>query len=95
MGVKTAHITVGTTPTLLTVHNESDTTAGSAIEVFAISGSTVYVGGPDVTGPGTAATAGRPVDTGVPYALDLNPGEALYAITAAGSAVVSVLRTGV
>lgn len=90
MGFLATRVTVGTTPTAL---NTSDTgrVAGSATAIRNLSGVTVYIGGGTVT-----TAAGFPVDAGGELALDYeSSNETLYAIVAADTAEVAVLRAGV
>jgi hypothetical protein len=89
--IKTARPTIGTERVELT-STDDDMAAGSSIEAYVISGSTLFVGGPDVT-----AANGRPIKVDGSYALDLrSSAERLYGVCdTGGSAVVSVLRSGV
>jgi hypothetical protein len=87
MAVKAGRVTVGPTPTLLSVL-EGDTFPGQSLAFVAMSGA-IDVGGSDV-----ATGAGWPATAGVPQAVDLQPGEGLYAVTPSGSIVVAVLHTG-
>lgn len=87
MSIKTDRPTI--TTTAVDLSGTDDARPGSTVDVLVMSGSTIYVGGPDVT-----AATGRPVAAGSSYALDLTPGDRLFAVTASGSAEVSVLWAG-
>lgn len=89
MTVRSSRMTVTTAATDLTVI-DTDFTFGSSIDVLNLGAAAIYLGGADVT-----AAQGRPVDAGGSYACDLLSGEKLYAVAAAGTVEVSVLRTGV
>ncbi len=90
MAVKAHRDTVGTDRVDLTPTAAAGGRRGIAVDVKVLSGSTIFVGGADVT-----AAAGRPVEVGESYVADLGQGDRLFAVTASGTAAVSVLRTGV
>jgi hypothetical protein len=85
MAFKTSRVTVGTTATAL----NSSAASMTVISVKVPTGSTLYVGGKDVT-----SATGWPVDGGTIGTFDLELGEMLYAVVASGSVVVPVLLGG-
>lgn len=86
MAVKPSRVTVTTAATLLTPPT-TDAKPGSSVLVRPAAD--VYIGGPGVT-----TATGYLVAGGSELAMDLNSGETLHAVAAAGSVSVSVLRTG-
>lgn len=89
MAVSSGQVTVGTTPTLLSAA-ETDSSAGEQIVVNNSGAVSVYLGGPTVsTATGYALAAGV-----VSPRLELGTGEALYAVVAAATSTLGVLRTG-
>jgi hypothetical protein len=89
MAVTAQTITVGTTATPL-FSTDTDAIPGGSIVVRAPATATLYLGGPDVNTTGN----GWDVPVGTTFAVDLGPGEQLYALLATGTAGVLVLRTG-
>ena len=89
MAIKTTRVTVGTTRTRLgPATNGAGYSAGPSLAIQAPAD--FYIGGPDVTAENGFLVAG-----GGPVTLDLSiNGEPLFAITAAGDVVVSVLQQG-
>lgn len=91
MAVQNASVSVSTTAVLL-----SGTTDLS--DQYDLRGQSVLLNSPSViyVGPaGVTSGTGYAITPGVEYAFDLGPGDALYGITASGTVVVPVLRTGV
>ena len=58
------------------------------------SGTTIYVGGSNVTSSGATGGVQLAASASFPQVIPLYPTEALYAITASSSSTVSVLVTG-
>lgn len=87
MAVKPRRVTVTTTATELT---DRDTDTRSGHSILFRPAAAVFIGGVGVT-----TADGYPVDANAEMALDLGSGERLFAVAASGTAVVSVLRTGV
>lgn len=94
MTVKATRVTVGTAATVLTA-GDFGHLAGSGVSLQNLSTTvTVLVGGPDVTA--TGATAGYPLAPGKEVAIDPeNSTDLPWALVAAGTAEVAVLRVGV
>jgi hypothetical protein len=87
-------VTVGATPTQLELRGDPASRLGWGLEITVPAGGvTVYAGGPDVTAAGSRA--GRAIPAGSQLAFDLDPGERVYLITAAGTQPVTVFATGV
>jgi hypothetical protein len=89
VAITSAQITVGTTA-LLVSGTETDSRLGQSVSVANTGATTVYLG------PAAVTTAtGFPLAANGYQAVDLDTGEALYAVVASGTCVVGVLRTGV
>lgn len=90
MAVETASVVVGAgAPVRLSAAADTDgSTPGHS--VLFTPPQTIYIGPAGVT-----AATGWATTPGQEYALDLGPGDALFAITASGNVTVPVLRTGV
>ena len=89
MAVSAAAVSVGTTATLLSV-TETDYVGGASFAVKVPSGgATVYVGASGVT-----TATGFPLAAGDTLQVDVDKGESLYGVVAAGTQSVSVLRQG-
>lgn len=86
MGIFTAAL--GITTTAVAISRIASTGDGQAVSVTPLDG-TVYVGGADVT-----AASGTPATPSMPVALTLPKGETLYAIAAAGTVNVRIMRVG-
>lgn len=96
MAVKTAHVTVGTTATLLTAMADSESASpGQSVMLHNLGTAAVYVGGADATLPATPATAGAELAAGDRMLVDVPQNSQLYGIVAAGTCVVSVMQVGV
>lgn len=89
MALKTAQVTVGTTPVQLT-GPDLDHRDGNSIAVQAPAAATLYIGDATVT-----SSTGWPVAAGQSLALDLNYGEIVYGVLETGTGTAYVLRTGV
>ncbi len=90
MAVVGKQVPVGTSPARLNSPSSGagDPTQGSSLVVF---GPAVFtLGGPSVT-----AAGGCVVPVNLPVAVDLGPGEDIYAVAASGSVTVQVLEVGV
>lgn len=86
MAVKSAQVSVGTTAVLL-VKADHD---GTRVTLHNKTGTVSYIGGSDVT-----STNGLGIDSGAgPVHFLLQPGDALYAITASSTATVQVMTIG-
>jgi len=79
----TAQVSVASTATLLLTANRADQT----VALHSSSG-TIYIGGVGVT-----STTGYKMDNGDKLTVQLSDNEALYAITAAGTATMQVYST--
>lgn len=93
MAFKSRAVTVTDTATRLDSDEANTRYAGSAFGGKNVGANTVYIGGPDVTD-----ADGVPVDAGewLPGVGDINQGDKLYAICAAGlTSEVRVLEAGV
>lgn len=88
MSVKTAEVTVGTSATALEPVDQSR--GGRSVWVKNLGAETVFVGGSDVT-----TANGQELGAGESASFDLDAGERLYGVVAAGTEPVRVLRTGV
>lgn len=93
MALHTGNVTVGTTPTLLSSSPRRGLDDVHWVEVIVpAAGSTVYVGGSDVT-----SSNGRPVapssSVEASWAATLGPEDHLYGVTASGTQAVRVLRS--
>jgi hypothetical protein len=87
VAVSSSAVTVTTTATRLD-STESDDIAGHSVVAWVPSGSTIYIGGADVT-----AANGLPVSgPGYSPGFVLGPAESLYAITADGTASIRVAQ---
>lgn len=92
MAISSRVVTVTDEPTRLdTATGATDSVSGSSIALYNNDAVTMYVGGDDVT---TAIGVPVPAGTWGP-AVDLDPGEALYAIVASGTAEGRVLEQGI
>jgi hypothetical protein len=90
MALKTAQVTVGTTPVLLT-GPDLDHRDGSSIAVQAPSAAALYIGGDSTV----SSSTGWLIAAGQTLALDLEPGESVYGVLMSGTGTAFVLRTGV
>lgn len=90
MAVKADVVSVGTSPTQLTVYSNPDLGGSTGSTVSVHPASAIFIGGPDVS-----TASGYPVAGGVDLAVDLDMGERLYAVAASGFVSVNVLRTGI
>lgn len=90
MALKTAQISVGSTPTQLT-GVDLDHRDGNSIAVQAPSSANLYIGG---DGTVTVST-GYLVAAGASVALDLNAGEQVWGVLSTGTGTAYILRTGV
>lgn len=90
MSVNQNQVTVGTTPTLLSVAPDQNNTYGSGIIIQNNSATDIRVGGPTVT-----ATTGGLVPAGSAFADDVGPDDVYYGIVASGTATVDVVQRGV
>lgn len=95
MTMRTAPVSVGTTPTRLDVYPDQDSSPGAFDMVVVNEGSsTVRVGGATVAMAG--ATRGVPLAAGSSLALDgITSDSPVYAICATGTVDVTVLQKGV
>lgn len=94
MAVVPASVAVGTTATLLSGTDPGQAGTGSpdGMSILVRPAAAVFLGGAGVT---ATAAGGYEVAAGSELSFDLAPGDALYAIAAAGTVTVAVLRTGV
>lgn len=96
MAVVSAAVTVAATATQLAAPTAPTTTFGGTRNKIGASvqvpsgGSTVYVGGPDVT-----TANGYAVAAGTAVSIDLAPGDVLYGIVASSTQAVRVLTVEV
>lgn len=89
MALAAAQVTVGVSATQI-VAVDTDRSAGQRV-VIANSGSETMFVGPS----GVTTATGFPISTTTPpFALLLDPGETIFAVSAAGLAVAHVLRSG-
>lgn len=86
--MQTSQVSVGTTRTALSTVDRKRT----VVVKHTTTGSTVYLGGPDVTASG--ATGGWAMGSDDPMEFDLGVDEELYAITASGTVTVYVMSVG-
>ncbi|MEU6674762.1 hypothetical protein [Streptomyces sp. NPDC046925] len=93
MAVSSAAVTVATSATLLSAA-DTDSVAGQSIYVTNGDAAAVFLGPSGVT---TANGYSLAAGASLPWRVDLGIGEALYAVSAAGTSAgaVKVLRTGV
>jgi hypothetical protein len=88
--LKAEVVTVGTTRTLLAT--KGTTTVPNAVLIAVpTGGSTVYVGGKDIT-PDDSATGGFPIQGTQSLGWDLFEEDDMYGIVASGTQIVRVLR---
>lgn len=90
MAVVAASITVGTAATQLSSTTDDSAFGHGLLVKVPAGGQTVFLGGSGVT-----AAAGYPLAAGESFTADLTPGDALFAVVAATTQAVNVLRTGV
>lgn len=90
MAVSAAQVSVTTTATALTTA-ETDSRSGESIAVTNTDASVAVYLGP----AGVTSSTGYKLAAGASIGVDLDLGETLYGITASGTVVVGVLRTGV
>ena len=88
MAVSAERVTVGTDPTALNSSARGNR-SGSGILLRNRGAASIFVGDADVT-----AATGYEVPAGDPLAVDLEEGEVVYAVTAAGTVDTHVLRVG-
>ncbi len=93
MAVQGAAVTVATAATLLS-GADGDSVSGQRVYVTNGDAAAVFLGASNVT---TATGYSLAAGASLPWPVDLSAGEALYAISAAGTSAgaVKVLRTGV
>lgn len=99
MAISHAIVSVGTTATLLSATETDDRRGQSLLIQNPSTAVDVYIGGAGVTTlsyghiiKASSATSGNPLNA---LAMDLDRGEAVYAVVAAGTQNVNVLRLGV
>ena len=90
MTFQAAQVAVSTTPTLLSAASESDDRSGQSLAVLTCD-IDIYLGGSN----SVTSSTGAKLPAGSPIGIDLQSGEAVYAVTASGSGTAHVLRTGV
>jgi len=88
--LKAEVVTVTTTPTILAMHGTT-TVPNSVLVAVPTGGSTVYLGGVDVTAD-DEVTGGLPVQGTQSFGWDLLEEDHLYAVVASGTQIVRVLR---
>ena len=89
MAIVDTTLTVGTIPTLVANPGvDQPATDVRWVDIHNTSAVTVYFGGVNVT-----TTTGRPVVTNADWSATLAAGDVLYAVVAAGTAVINLLRS--
>jgi hypothetical protein len=88
--LKAEVVTVGTTPTVL-AHKGTTTVPNSVLVAIPTGGTTVYIGGADVTAD-NEVTGGFPVAATQSLGWDLLEEDDMYAVVATGSQKIRVLR---
>jgi len=88
--LKAEVVTVGTTPTVL-AQKGTTTVPNSVLVLVPTGGTTVYIGGADVTAD-DAATGGLPVAGTQSLGWDLLEEDDMHAVVASGTQIVRVLR---
>ncbi len=92
MAIKARRVTVTTTPTLLNTPDPNKYGGPESIVArVPADGTTIDIGGPDVTANGGLAVLPGEYSP----AIQLEDGETLYAITATGTVTVHILEQGI